>query len=82
MTTSVLTDWQRIVLYLEAHPGSSRGEMQAALGWAFHVTARLSDARAHGVSIHKWKDGGVWRYRVEEPRPKPVTGEQMTWGGA
>lgn len=70
-----MTDWQRVVQFLRAHPGSSRGEMQAALGWAFHVTARMSDARAHGFEIAKvWVDG-VWRYTVRE-RPAPLVGVQ------
>ena len=72
-----MTDWQRVVTFLQAHPGSSRGEMQEALGWAFHVTARLSDARAHGFTFVKVRVDGVWRYWVKEARFVPVTGEQV-----
>jgi len=72
-----VSDWQRVVAYLSEHPGSSRGEMQAALGW-IHVTARMSDARANGVKFDKWRDErGVYRYTVRESRPEPLMGTQV-----
>ena len=70
-----MTDWERVVAYLKEHPGSSRGEMQQALGW-IHVTARMSDARRNGVQFLKWRDAdGVYRFRVVE-RSAPITGTQ------
>lgn len=73
-----MTDWERIVAFLNDHPGSSRGELQEALGWAFNVTARISDARAHGFVISKTKVNGVWRFRVAPARPAPLSGEQVS----
>jgi hypothetical protein len=71
------SDWQRVVAFLREHPGSSRGEMQEALGWAVNVTGRISDARAHGFAFVKVRVDGVWRYSVKEARFAPVQGEQV-----
>lgn len=67
-------DTIRVVEWFRAHPGSTVNEARAAL-W-LHVTARMSDARKHGVqfSVVKSRVDGrrVERFRVMEPEPVQV----------
>src|SRR5262245_1521513 len=64
-----MTDADRIVRFLREHPGSSVMDIRFAL-FISNVTARMSDARADGVTFVKWRDDrGVYRYRVVDPEP-------------
>ena len=63
MTT---TDTARVIAWFREHPGSSVQEVRFGL-FISHVTGRMSDARALGVTFAKWRDDhGVHRYRLVE----------------
>jgi hypothetical protein len=66
-----MTDWQRVVHFLQEHPHSSTQEIRWALRIS-NVTGRMSDARANGIEFDKRADPRnrkVWRYRVVERKP-------------
>jgi len=74
-----MTDWERVVAWFRAHPGSSRWEAQSALH-GIHVTARMSDARLHGITFDKARDPSnrkVTRFWIREARPPVLVGEQV-----
>jgi hypothetical protein len=76
-----MSDWQRIVRFLQEHPGSSVQEIRFGL-FVSNVTGRMSDARKHGHEFIQWRDDkGTFRYRVKEPRLLPLRGEQesLAW---
>ena len=79
MTARIKPDGQaaRLLRWLRANPGSSSLEIVAALS-IVNTTGRISDLRAAGyiVECRKGADRRD-RYTVVEPRPKPVTGEQL-----
>lgn len=64
-------DTLRVVAYFREHPDSTVNEARAAL-WT-HITARMSDARTHGIvfaaSESRASGRRVVRFRVVEPRP-------------
>lgn len=71
-----MSDWERVVNFLREHPGSSVMEIRFAL-FCSNVTGRMSDARKHGHEFVQWRDDrGVFRYRLLEARPAPLTGQQ------
>lgn len=70
------TQTARLVDWLRANPGASSLDITFALR-IVNVTGRVSDARAAGVDIVCAEDDrGVARYRIVEPRPVSVTGDQ------
>jgi hypothetical protein len=74
--TTAKGDTARVVQWFREHPGSSVMDVRFGL-FISNVTARMSDARESGVTFVKWRDDkGVYRYRIEEPRPV-TAGEQV-----
>lgn len=73
-----MTDWQRVVQWFRDHPGSSVQDVRFGL-FISNVTGRMSDARKHGVEFVQWRDDkGVFRYRIADPRPAVLRGEQVS----
>lgn len=72
-------DTIRVVEWFRAHPDSTVNEAREAL-W-LHVTARMSDAKKHGVRFSKTEQRingrRVVRFRVAPARPAPLSGEQI-----
>lgn len=64
-------DTIRVVEWFRQHPGATVNEAKFAL-W-LHVTARMSDARDHGVVFDKVETRvnkrRVVRFTVQEPQP-------------
>ena len=71
-----MTQSDRLLAYLYAHPGASSLEVTAAL-YIVNVTGRVSDLRAagHDVMCARRPDGRLG-YSVKESRFVPVRGEQ------
>lgn len=69
--STMSADTIRVVEWFRHHPASTVNEARAAL-W-LHVTARMSDARKHGVvfDVVKTRVNGrrVERFSVAEPKP-------------
>lgn len=55
------TQKQRLLDYLQAHPGASSLEITQAT-YIINVTGRVSDLRAQGHRIEDRREGGVHRY--------------------
>jgi hypothetical protein len=72
-----VTQSDRLLAYLYAHPGASSLEVTAAL-YIVNVTGRVSDLRAagHDVVCARRSDGRLG-YSVKEARFAPVRGEQV-----
>jgi hypothetical protein len=72
-----VTQSDRLLAYLYAHPGASSLEVTAAL-YIVNVTGRVSDLRAagHDVVCARRSDGRLG-YSVKEARFAPVKGEQV-----
>ncbi len=76
-----MTQVDRLILYLSAHPGASSLEIVRDLQ-IVNTTGRISDIRAlpgFDVVCRKRSDGrdGYWLV-VRESRPAPMTGTQTT----
>jgi len=52
---------ERILDYLETHPGASSMEITYALR-IVNVTGRISDLRARGIHVEARREDGVHRY--------------------
>lgn len=62
-----MTQEDRLLRYLEEHPGASSLEITIACS-IVNVTGRISDLRARGIPVEAKRDGnGVYRYRVLRP---------------
>lgn len=55
------TQTDRLLAFLERHPGASSLEITQALA-IINVTGRISDLRAKGIRVEDRREGGVHRY--------------------